>query len=56
MWGGTLKGVVRFIFSKIAWLTDIWDKIGAGGYWNSCFSRHLIDWELGAAETFLLRL
>lgn len=56
MWGGTLKGVVRFIFSKIAWLTDIWDKIGAGGCWNSCFSRHLIDWELGAAETFLLRL
>ena len=35
---------------------DIWDETRAKAYWNSCFSRHLNDWELGVAETSLSRL
>lgn len=27
-------------------MADLWEDLGGGGLWSSCFTRHVNDWEL----------
>ena len=42
--------------NKEAWVQDVWHVSNEGGCWAPGFIRYVNDWELEAAERFLLRL
>ena len=42
--------------SKEAWAMNLWEDLGAGGHWITCFTKHFNDYKLDVVETFFSTL
>ena len=51
----TLKEAFLNLFllaiNKDGRVSEVWEEGGDFGSWSPCFSRHLIDWEIGEVES-----